>query len=86
MGDCSSVVFCILLSIRGHIRWPSNQSLPNGPGMEDVEPVILITGGSPLPPEICGVPEEEKKLVAVLFFSFSSKADSEWEFEMEVVC
>ena len=44
MGDCSGIVR-VLLSIRGLIRWPSNQSL-SGPGVQDAELVIANTDES----------------------------------------
>ena len=46
----------------GLMRQPSNQPLPSGPGVKDFEMVIVNTGGSTLPHEVCGAQEEKKAL------------------------
>ena len=47
----------------GHIRWPSNHSLDGGPGVEDVEIVIVKDGESTLPHIIQrNARKEEKKI------------------------
>ena len=62
MGDGSSVVLSTAVNPRGYVRWPSNQSLSDGYDAEDVELVIVSTGGSPLPPKTQAIYFQHLKL------------------------
>ena len=59
----------IAVNTKAH-RWPSNQSLPS-PGVENVKLVIVNSGGSALPPELCWA-QEEKRAQSKMFVTATS--------------